>query len=80
MSGATSIEEIAKEIVELPRHQRLVLIRLLFDLDRPGTGEEIDVVWDQEVRARVKAVDEDRVTGISYEQIKKEIAERFPRR
>ena len=39
MSGATSIEEIAKEIVELPRHQRLVLIRLLLDLDRPGTGE-----------------------------------------
>lgn len=27
MSGATSIEEIAKEIVELPRHQRLVLLR-----------------------------------------------------
>ena len=80
MSGATSIEEIAKEIVELPRHQRLVLIRLLFDLDRPGTGEEIDVVWDQEVRARVKAVDEDLVTGISYGQIKIEMAERFPRR
>jgi putative addiction module component (TIGR02574 family) len=80
MSGATSIEEIAKEIVELPRHQRLVLIRLLLDLDRPGTGEGIDVAWDDEIRARVKAVDEDRVTGISYEQIKKEIAERFPRR
>ena len=80
MNGATSIEEIAKEIVELPRHQRLVLIRLLFDLDRPGTGEGIDVVWDEEVRARVKAVDEDRVTGISYGQIKIEMAERFPRR
>lgn len=29
------IEEIAKEIVELPRHQRLALVRLL-DPDRPG--------------------------------------------
>ena len=80
MSGATRIEDIAKEIVELPRHQQLVLIRLLLDLDCPGTGEEIDVVWDQEVRARVKAVDEDLVTGISYGQIKIEMAERFPRR
>ena len=77
---ATSIEEITKEIVDLPRHQRLALVRLLLDLDRPGTAEEIDTAWDEEIRARVKAVDEGRVAGIPYEQIKKEMAERFPRR
>lgn len=77
---ATSIEEITKEIVDLPRHQRLTLVRLLLDLDRPGTGEEIDAAWDEEIRARVKAVDDGRVIGISYEQIKKEMAERFRRR
>lgn len=77
---ATSIEEITKGIVDLPRHQRLALVRLLLDLDRPGSAEEIDSAWDEEIRARVKAVDEGRVAGISYEQIKKEIAERFPRR
>jgi putative addiction module component (TIGR02574 family) len=77
---ATSIEEITKEVVDLPRHQRLTLVRLLLDLDRPGTGEEIDAAWDEEIRARVKAVDDGRVTGISYEQIKKEMADRFPRR
>jgi putative addiction module component (TIGR02574 family) len=76
---ATSIEEITKEIVDLPRHQRLALVRLLLDLDRPGTGEEIEAAWDEEIRARVKAVDESRVAGISYEQIKREMAERFSR-
>ena len=35
--------------------------------------------WDKEIRARVKAVDEGRVTGILYEQIKKEMASRFGR-
>jgi len=35
--------------------------------------------WDKEIRARVKAVDEGRVTGIPYEQIKKEMAARFGR-
>jgi hypothetical protein len=35
---AASIEEITKEVVELPRHQRLTLVRLLLDLDQPGTG------------------------------------------
>ena len=77
---ATSIEEITKEAVDLPRHQRLALVRLLLDLDRPGNGEEIDAAWDEEVRARVKAVDEGRVAGIPYDQIKKEMAERFSRR
>jgi putative addiction module component (TIGR02574 family) len=77
---ATSIEEIAKEVVELPRHQRLVLIRLLLDLDRPGKSEEIDAAWDEEIRARVAAVDDGRVEGISYDQIKHEMAARFSRR
>ncbi len=77
---ATSIEEITKEVVDLPRHQRLALIRLLLDLDRPGSGEEIDAAWDEEIRARVRAVDEGRVAGVPYDQIKKEMAERFSRR
>ena len=77
---ASSIEEITKEVVELPRHQRLALIRLLLDLDQPGTNEEIDRAWDEEIRARVKAVDEGRSVGIPYEQIRKEMAERFPPR
>jgi putative addiction module component (TIGR02574 family) len=74
---ATSIEQITKEIIELPRHQRLTLVRLLLDLDQPGKGGEIESAWDEEIRARIKAVDEGRVTGIPYDQIKKEVTNRF---
>jgi putative addiction module component (TIGR02574 family) len=77
---AASIEELTKEVVDLPRHQRLALVRLLLDLDQPGTSDEIEQAWDEEIRARVKAVDEGRATGIPYEQIKKEMAGRFPSR
>lgn len=77
---AASIQEITKEVVELPRHQRLALVRLLLDLDQPGPSDEIEHVWDEEIRARVKAVDEGRANGIPYEQIKKEMAGRFPSR
>jgi putative addiction module component (TIGR02574 family) len=77
---ATSIEEITKEVLELPRHQRLALIRLLLDLDQPGTSEEVDRAWDEEIRARVKGVDEGRAVGIPYDQVKKEMADRFPPR
>ena len=77
---AANIEEIAKELIDLPRHQRLTLVRLLLDLDQPGPRTRSNVAWDEEIRARVKAVDEGRVEGVSYEQIKKEMAGRFPSR
>ena len=74
---AISIEEISKEAVELPQHQRLALVRLLLDLDQPGATDEIEQAWDEEIRARVKAVDEGRANGIPYEEIKNELAGRF---
>ncbi len=77
---AAGIEEIIKEIVELPRHERLALIRLLLDLDQPGTSDETEREWDEEIRTRVKAVDEGRAVGVPFEEIKKEMAGRFPSR
>jgi putative addiction module component (TIGR02574 family) len=74
---ATPIEKITREVVELSRHERLTLLRLLLDLDQPSKGEEIAKAWDQEIRARVKAVDEGRVSGIPYDQIKQEMSSRF---
>jgi putative addiction module component (TIGR02574 family) len=71
------IEEITKEVVELPRHQRLALVRLLLDLDQPGSSTDIESAWDEEIRARVKAVDEGRALGVPYDQIKKEMTDRF---
>jgi putative addiction module component (TIGR02574 family) len=74
---ATSIEKITQEAVELSRRERLALVRLLLDLDQPSKGDEIEKAWDQEIRARIKAVDESRVSGIPYEQVKQEMASRF---
>ena len=74
---AMSIEEITRELVDLPRHERLALMRLLLDLDQPRSDGEIENEWDSEIRARVKAVDEGRVTGANYQEIKHEIAKRL---
>jgi putative addiction module component (TIGR02574 family) len=66
----TPIEKITQEVVALSRRERLTLMRLLLELDQPSKGEDIARAWDQEIRARVKAVDEGRVSGIPYDQIK----------
>jgi hypothetical protein len=44
---------------------------------RPAAG--VASAWDKEIRARVKTVDEGRVTGINYEQVVKEMAAKFGR-
>jgi putative addiction module component (TIGR02574 family) len=77
---ATPIEKITQEVVELSRRERLMLVRLLLDLDKPSQGDEIEKAWDQEIRARVKAVDEGRAKGIPYDEIKKELNSHFPAR
>jgi len=47
----------------MTRQERLTLVRLLLDLDQPVNGDEIARAWDIEISARVKAVDEGRVSG-----------------
>jgi putative addiction module component (TIGR02574 family) len=74
---AKTLERIAQEVAIMTRQERLTLVRLLLDLDQPVNGDEIAHAWDSEIRARVKAVDEGRVSGIPYDQIKKEITDRL---
>jgi hypothetical protein len=59
---ATTIDKIAREAAELTKQERLTLVRLLLDLDQPSNGAGIANAWESEIRARVKAVDEDRVS------------------
>lgn len=63
------LEEVTREAIQLPRHQRLALARILMELDDPGTDADVDAVWDAEIQARVRAVQEGRVEGIPYEQV-----------
>jgi hypothetical protein len=53
---------------------------LLLDLDQHGTSDDVETTWDEEIRARVKALDEGRAVGVPYDQIKKDMTGRIPSR
>jgi hypothetical protein len=74
---ATRMKEITKEAIGLPKHQRLALARLLLDLDQPAKAGDINGAWDEEIRARVRAVAEGRAVVVPYENIRKEMGARF---
>ncbi len=73
------LEELTREAIGLPRHQRLSLARLLIELDDPGSNADVDAAWEAEIQARVRAVREGRVEGIPYEDVLARVDRRLAR-
>jgi hypothetical protein len=72
------LENIAKDVLDLPRSQRLALAQLLLALESDGS-EDAEAVWDTEIRARLKAFDEGRVEAVPYEVVRQSMMARFGR-
>ena len=73
------LEDVAREAIALPRHQRLSLARLLIELDDPGSDADVDAAWDDEIQARLQAVKEGRVEGVPYEEVLARVDRRLSR-
>ena len=64
-----ALEDVTREAIGLPRHQRLSLARFLIELDDPGSEADVEAAWEAEISARLRAVQEGGVEGIPYEQV-----------
>ena len=71
------LDEVTREAVKLAAADRLALARTLLDL-QPTTGvADAARSWDDEIRARVKAVDDGKADGILYEDVRREMDARY---
>jgi len=68
----TRIEALTREAAALPRTERLELVRALLELDG-GAVAEAEETWDEEIRARVQAVDEGRAASVSLDDLRREM-------
>jgi len=66
---STTLEAITKQVIDLPRHQRLALARFLIEMDDPASDEDVQQAWDAEITERVRALQEGGTNGIPYEQV-----------
>ena len=64
-----ALEEVTKEAMELPPRQRLALAGFLLESTDAAIDPEAEAAWDSEIRERIRAIDEGRVTGIAYEDV-----------
>jgi len=74
-----NIEDLATELIRLPKRERLEIVRFLLFLDNRGLdSDDIDSVWEKEITDRVRAVDEGTAIGIDYDKAMQKIEKRFP--
>jgi putative addiction module component (TIGR02574 family) len=64
-----ALEEVTKEAMDLPPRQRLALAEFLLESADAAADPEAEAAWDSEIRDRIRAIDEGRVTGVAYEAV-----------
>ena len=68
----TALEQVTKDAMDLPPRQKLALAEFLLE-SAEGTGDpEAEAAWETEIQDRIRAIDEGRVIGLSYEEVMRE--------
>jgi len=75
---AKHLEDITREALDLPRGQRLALAQFLLTLE-DDSSKDAEAVWDNEIRARLKAFDEGHAEAMPYETYPQNMMLRFSR-
>ena len=73
----TTLEQVTKDAMDLAPRQKLALAEFLLESADTATDPEAEAAWDSEIRDRIRAVDEGRVTGIAYEDVMRAAEQRL---
>ena len=68
-SMPTALEQVTKEAMDLPPRQKLALAEFLLESAEAATDPEAEAAWDSEIRNRLRALDEGRITGVAYADV-----------
>ena len=73
-----NIEDLTRELIRLPKRERLEIVRFLLFLDnRSQDFDGIESAWEQEITDRIRAVDNGTAIGMDYDQAMRTIEKRF---
>ena len=72
-----AFDEITREATKLPREQRLELASLLLQLNEDSADPEVSAAWEEEIQARIQAVDKNQIEGASFETVMRDAEDRL---
>ena len=71
------LEQVAQEVAQLPQHQRLALAGLILALDDSAVDPDAQSLWEQEIQARIKAIEAGTARGVSREEVMRDADSRL---
>jgi len=66
---SAALEAITEKARALSRQERLTLANRLLSDDEDSDAPEIEAAWEDEILARIKAIDDGTAIGIPYEEV-----------
>jgi putative addiction module component (TIGR02574 family) len=66
---SAALEEITEKAFRLSRQERLALANRLLSDDEENVSAEIEAAWENEIVARIQAIDDGTAVGIPYEEV-----------
>ena len=66
---SAALEEISQQALRLPRKERLALASLLLSDSADMDASASEAAWDEEIDARIQAIDDGTAAGIPYEDV-----------
>jgi hypothetical protein len=72
-----AFEEIAKEAAQLSAEQRLNLASVLLEMNEGGSDENVSAIWEEEILARIRAIEDGEVDGVPFEIMLRDAEDRL---
>ena len=72
-----ALDKVTKHAMGLPPSDRLVLAGLLLESTDAKSDLDAETAWNAEIRDRIRAIDEGRITGIAHPDARSEAERRL---
>jgi putative addiction module component (TIGR02574 family) len=66
---SAALEEITEKAMRLSRPERLALANRLLTEEDEVDGREIEAAWEEEITARIRAIDDGTAQSVPYEDV-----------
>ena len=66
---SAALEEIAEKALRLSRQEKLALANRLLRDEQQGESAEVEAAWEDEIFARIQAIDDGTAVGVPYEEL-----------
>ena len=74
---SAALEEITEKALSLSRQEKLALANRLLSDDEDGDASEIEAAWEDEILARIQAIDDGTAVGVPYEEVMRAARDRL---